>query len=254
MAGETTPPSLSARQHPGCIAIGWSGIICKTSDNYIIKHPKSFPENSAYNTQFRDLIDIEKNIYERLGEHKGIIKYLGVEDDNTGAIRLSYARHGDLKTYIQDQDPPTEELRSRWIRLLVETFHYIYLCKVLHQDIKLNNILVDEGCLKVIDFANAGVFALDADMEAICADDPLSRVDLLCLGCVMYSIATWQIFFYDYFLEDKWPTPTDLPSSSGILYGEIIQKCWGDKYDTIAMLQEDVSAWSAHSQVATEPK
>lgn len=67
--------------------------------------------------------------------------------------------------------------------------------KVLHQDAKPNNILVDEGSLKVMDFANSALHSLDSDMEDICAKDPLSRVDILGLGCVVYSIATWRVFW-----------------------------------------------------------
>jgi hypothetical protein len=98
-------------------------------------------------------------------------------------------------------------------------------------------------CLKVIDFANGALFPLNADMEATCADDPLSRVDLLCLGCVIYSIATWQAFIYDYFEKDRWPMPEELPPTSDIPCGDIIKKCWEDKYSTIASLYEDIIAW-----------
>lgn len=72
-------------------------------------------------------------------------------------------------------------------------------------------------------------------MEAICADDPLSQVDLLCLGCVISSIATWQVFIYDYFEEDRWPMLEELPPTSGIPCGDIIKKCWDDKYRTICI-------------------
>ncbi|PGH32405.1 hypothetical protein GX50_04830 [[Emmonsia] crescens] len=44
-------------------------------------------------------------------------------------------------------------------------------------DAKSGGVLQD--CLKVIDFANSAIFPLDTGMEAIYADDPLSRVDLL---------------------------------------------------------------------------
>ena len=130
---------------------------------------------------------LSRNIYERLGDHKGIIAYLGIADVKTGAIRLAY---GDLLTYIRNHDMPSQSFRDRWVQLLVKTFYHTYCCKVLHQDIRLNNILADNDCLKVIDFANGVLFPPDTDMEAASANDPLSRVDLLCFGCVIYSIAT----------------------------------------------------------------
>lgn len=245
MAADAAPsPPLVIDQRPGCIAVGWSGVICKINDTQIIKHPKYFPGNHPYNEQSYDLITLERNIYERLGDHKGIIKYLGIADTNTGAIKLAYAKQGDLSTYIQTHDMPPDSFRTSWIQLLIETFYHIYRCKVLHQDITLNNILVDEDCLKVVDFANGALFPLDADMEAICAEDPLSRVDLLCLGCVMYSIATWQVFFYDYFEMEYWPILGELPSTSDIIYGNLIRKCWEDEYSTIASLHGEVTTLS----------
>jgi serine/threonine protein kinase len=243
MAANASSSTIKIIQRPGCIAIGWSGEICRIDDSYVIKHPKFFPGHPTYNEMYHDLITLEKDIYERLGDHKGIIKYFGIADMTTGAIRLAYAKQGDLSTYIRNYDMPSQSFRDGWIQLLMETFYYIYCCKVLHQDIKLNNILVDSDCLKVIDFANGALFPLDADMEATCADDPLSRVDLLCLGCVIYSIATWQVFAYDYFEKDRWPMLEELPPTSDIPCGDIIKKCWDDKYSTIASLYEDVTAW-----------
>jgi serine/threonine protein kinase len=243
MAANASLPTIIVKQRPGCIAIGWSGEICRIDDCHVIKHSKSFPGHPTYNELYHDLIALEKDIYERLGDHKGIINYLGIADMKTGAIRLAYANQGELSTYIQNYDMPSQSFRDGWIQLLMETFYHIYCSKVLHQDIKLNNILVDNDCLKVIDFANGELFPLDADMEATYAADPLSRVDLLSLGCVIYSIATWQIFFYDYFEETRWPMPEELPPTSDVPCGHIIKKCWGNKYSNMASLYEDVTAW-----------
>ncbi|KKZ61474.1 hypothetical protein EMCG_00136 [[Emmonsia] crescens] len=137
----------------------------------------------------------------------------------------------------------SQHFRARWIRSLIDTFYHIYSCKILHQDIKLSNILVDNGCLKVIDFANGAIFPLDTDMEAIFANNHLARVDILCLACVLYSIATWQIFRYDHFKKDRWPVPEELPPTSNDLCEDTIKTCWEDKYGTIASLYEDMTDW-----------
>ena len=154
---------------------------------------------------------------------------------------MAYAKQGDPERYIQTHDEPPEAIRATWIQSLVETFWYIYSRKILHQDVKPNNILVENGRLKVVDFANATRHDLDADMEDICAKDPLSRVDILGLGCIIYSIAAWRIFYYDYFEHDRWPKPGDLPATSDLLCEDIINKSWGDSYGTIKSLFEDVN-------------
>ncbi|KUM63433.1 hypothetical protein ACN42_g3669 [Penicillium freii] len=193
---------------------------------------------------FRDMIINERLIYERLGYHKGIIPYLGVHDQSTGAIRLADAKQGDLERYIQSHDETSEAIRVTWIQSLVETFWYIYSRKNLHQDVKPINILVENGGLKVVDFANAAMHDLDADMEEICAKDPLSRVDILGLGCIIYSIAAWRIFYYDFFEHDRWPEPGGLPATGDLLCKDIINKCWRDSYGTIKSLFEDVNVLS----------
>ncbi|PLB47527.1 hypothetical protein P170DRAFT_496245 [Aspergillus steynii IBT 23096] len=205
---------------PNCIAFGFSETICKVDEDTVVKHPQVIPDNDPYNLMFRDMIMNEALIYERLGNHQGVVPYLGVHDEAIGAIRLAYAKEGDLEHYIQSHDKPSETIRAMWIPSLLETFRYIYSRKVLHQDVKPNNILVDNGSLKAVDFANSAMWALDADMEDVCREDPLSRVDILGLG------------------YDRWPQPDDLPPTSGLLYGDIIKKCWSDSYGTIKELYE----------------
>lgn len=203
---------------------------------------------------FRYMIMNERLIYERLGKHEGIIPYLGVHNQSTGAIKLAYAKQGDLECYIQSHDEPPEKIRATWIQSLVETFWYIYSQKILHQDVKPNNILVEKGSLKVIDFANAAMYALDADMEEICAKDPLSRVDILGLGCIIYSIAAWRVFYYDYFEHDCWPEPGTLPTTSNLLFADIINGCWRDSYGTMKSLYEDFNTFLARSGNLGEDK
>jgi hypothetical protein len=103
------------RARLGCIAIGFSGEICRIDDSYVVKHPKYFPGHLSYNKQCRDLIILEKNIYERLGDYKGIITYLGIADVKTEAIRLAYAKQGDLLTYIQNHNILSQSFCDRWV-------------------------------------------------------------------------------------------------------------------------------------------
>jgi hypothetical protein len=92
MAANTSSSTVMAKQRRGCIAIGFSGEICRIDDSHVVKHPKYFPGHPTYNERYRDLITLERNIYERLGDHKGIITYLRIADIKTGAIRLAYAK------------------------------------------------------------------------------------------------------------------------------------------------------------------
>lgn len=224
--------------------MAFSGIICEADEDTIVKHPKIIPNNDPYNQMYHDMIINERLIYERLGNHNGVISYLGVHDQSSGAIKLAHAKQGDLEHYIQSCEAPSEGIRAIWIHSLMETFWYIYSRKVLHQDVKPSNILVENGSLRVVDFANAVMYGLDADMEEICARDPLSRVDILGLGCILYSIAAWRVFYYDYFEHERWPGLEDLPETRGLLYEDIINKCWRDSHGTLKLLYEDYNGFS----------
>lgn len=130
MAAHASSSAIIAKQRSGCITICWPGEICRIDDSHAVKHPEIFfPGHPAFNERYRDLITLERNIYERLGNHKGIIKYLGIVYMKTGVIKLAYAKQGDLATYIRNHDMPSQSFRDGWIQLLVEPFYHIYCCK-----------------------------------------------------------------------------------------------------------------------------
>lgn len=229
----------------GYVTTGFSGLIYKLDSEYVVKKPKllpASPTNDSYNLQFQNMITTEAKIYERLGQHEGVIQYHGVYDMKTGAIKLAYATQGDLSTYIQKSPEPSMEDRADWIRSIARTVFHFYSCKVLHQDIKPSNVLVSRGFLKFIDFGNSQIFELDTDMEQVFNNDELARVDLLGIGCIIYTIAAWKVFSYDYFEGEHWPSPDELPSTDGILCEDIIQKCWKNRYCSVRSLYEDVIA------------
>jgi hypothetical protein len=89
------------------IASGFAADIYQTDEHYAIKRPKFFPGYDAENQSFHGLVDNERKVYERLGSHEGIIKYFGISDKLTGAIKLAYANNGDLSDYITTYSKPS---------------------------------------------------------------------------------------------------------------------------------------------------
>jgi serine/threonine protein kinase len=178
-------------------------------------------------------------VYERLGPHQGIIGYYGISDESTGAINLAYANDGDLSDYIKTSSKPSQARRAEMIRLLSAAWLHIYSHNVSIQDIKTENILVQDGVPKICDFTKGLLFPLDIGMHEICPEDTL-RVDLVGIGCVIYSIAAWEVFDYDYFEEQRWPGAEDLKPTESIMCGEIIEKCWYGKYKSMNVLHVDV--------------
>jgi serine/threonine protein kinase len=221
------------------IASGFAADVYQTNEHYVIKRPKFFPGYHAENQSSRALVDNERKVYERLGSHKGIIEYYGISDELTGAIKLAYANDGDLSDYITTYSKPSQARRAEMIRLLSAAWLHIYSHNVSVQDIKTENILVQGGVPKVCDFTQGLLFPQDVDMHKICPEDTL-RVDLVGIGCVIYSIAAWEVLAYDYFEEQRWPGPEDLKPADDIMCGEIINKCWYGKYNSVNALHDDV--------------
>lgn len=153
---------------------------------------------------------------------------------------MEYAEKGTLEEYIQTHDPPDAIVRDDWVLALMDTYWDIYSRRVLHRDIKPSNILVqDERVrLKVFDFGDSEIYPLDADMGEIYAQDPMPPFDLLGLGCIVYSIVTWEYYFFDYFGENRWPWIEELPKLRLVDYEAFIEECfnphctWESVYDT----------------------
>ncbi|EEP77556.1 hypothetical protein UREG_02405 [Uncinocarpus reesii 1704] len=125
--------SVASQGRPGRIALGYTGEICKVDQFHVIKYPRSWTgeEAEGYNLIRLDQMEVERQIYERLGPHEGILSYHGPGDE-TGAIKLAYATHGDLETYIRAHDIPPEQFCTAWIRSLIYAFYFVYCRKVLY--------------------------------------------------------------------------------------------------------------------------
>ncbi|EFW13472.1 conserved hypothetical protein [Coccidioides posadasii str. Silveira] len=101
---------LITPQRPGCIAIGQAGEICKIDESYIVKYPKTFPGNSAYNNLRLHFMAVERQIYERLGPHED--SCLSWAPRRFWSNKLAYARQGDLEAYIPAHDVPSRQFRD----------------------------------------------------------------------------------------------------------------------------------------------
>lgn len=187
------------------IASGFAADVYQINEHQVIKRPKSFPGCDSDNEFFRGLLDNERKVYERLGSHEGIIRYLGISDESTGAIILEFANDGDFSDYITARAKPSIAHRASMIRLLSNAWLHIYSRNVSAHDIKPDNVLIQNGVPKICDFTEGILFPLGDDMHSVCPKETL-QVDLIGIGCVIYSVASWEVFYYDFFCGT---TPAD---------------------------------------------
>lgn len=129
--------------------------------------------------------------------------------------------------------------RAAMVRLLSVAWLHIYSQNVSAQDINTVNIFVQRGVPKVGNFTQSILFPLDANTRKICPRDTL-RVDLVGIGCVMYSIAAWEVFDFDFFAEQRWPRAEDLKPTDHVMCGKIIERCWDGSYNSVKTLHDEV--------------
>jgi hypothetical protein len=54
------------------------------------------------------------------------------------------------------------------------------------------------------------------------------------------QLAVWQELKYSYWDTDRWPETGELRATDGIIFGNIIKKCWGGEYVSMDALQRDI--------------
>lgn len=168
---------------------------------FVIKRPKGFAAHDDSWNIFRKLVDNETDIYERLGVHDGIIGYHG-HDENSESIQLGYASDSDITDFINNKPKPDQNMRSKMMRHLSDTLLYVHSRNVAIQDIKTDNVLMHYGIPKVCDFTQGVLYTLTEKMQ----DKDVLNIDLLGIGCILYSISTGEIFSYNFDEQGRWLT------------------------------------------------
>lgn len=180
----------------------------------------------------------EIQVYERLGDHKGIISCIGASEYG---IELAYAKQGDLESYIEANPDLRQSVKIDWILSLTETLSYVHSRRVFVDEIALRNILVVDDHLKLADFGQSILLPITADVNTICENDLTAMIEILHLGWIIYSIAVWQVHKYYYFNPENshWPNPQSLPKTDDIFCGRIIEKCWRGEYASMDALHDE---------------
>ncbi|KAF2185943.1 kinase-like protein [Zopfia rhizophila CBS 207.26] len=209
---------------------------------------------------------VEKHVFEILGEHPRIVKYLG-ESESPKGLFLEEASHGDLQAYL---DNPSNVIdhnsRIRWCKQIAEAVAYLHSCNVIHCDLRPENILLyaDSAGVLHVRLCDFGVSKTSRMYGGGLPDDgffdprepvaPSCRTDMFSLGSVLYTVMTshWpyrspgpfktdvEISGYEALVTNHFKSgefPSDTTKLAG---GEIILKCWGYGYESV---EEVVSAY-----------
>ncbi|KAF3484174.1 serine/threonine protein kinase [Arthroderma uncinatum] len=191
-------------------------------------------------------LENEIQVFKRLGCHKGIIHCYKTSQYG---IELARAQE-DLESYLGNSPEPEDSLKVNWMSSVVDTLSHVHSRKVFVDDIALRNILILDGQVQLADFGQSVLLPLDTDVAS--ADDKglNVQVEILHLGWVLYSIASWKVYKY-YFFDDGlgWPELDSFPHTDDVLCGGIIAKCWRGEYTSVDHVKEEV-----HSLLASQGK
>lgn len=196
-------------------------------------------------------------------------KYLGPY--GSSSIRLGEASNGTLQAYLEKHNAVIEDrLRYRWCIELAEGFAYIHSKDVIHSDMRLDNVLVNAKLgLWFCDFGGSKCDALGLDGKHF-PDDPFfdprlgfvstPATDIFSLGSLLFVILTGNLLFasglkgepfddmqsYEVYVNERFKNG-DFPDVTGLIGGDVIQRCWRHNEDSGLKTTADVlSALRSH--------
>lgn len=206
---------------------------------------------------YHDAVLTEKRIFERIGEHDCIVKYIRPQGNGLILERLRYPLRKHLLDLQEDGGPlPHRDEILKWAMQILRGFQHLHSHSVFQYDIGCHNILLDSNNnAKLSDFSGSLIddgkievapetrsthpcLINDWDMSI----KPTAKTELFAIGTVLYEMST---IYKPY--QDKDDSEVEelflkglFPDTTGMLLGNIIQKCWTDKYHDTKEVIEDL--------------
>jgi len=148
-------------------------------------------------------------------DHPHLVRFReSFQDAGLLYIVMDYCDEQDLGVQIEmrrhERKQFEEALVQRWICELISGLDYLHYLKILHRDIKPNNIFISRGCAKLGDLGmskEVSLGATDAYLHTQCGSplyvapevhmgQPYSKsVDIWSLGCTLFQIMMLDFAF-----------------------------------------------------------
>jgi serine/threonine protein kinase len=226
------------------ISHGISGAIFAVSESVLIKKP--LPGREC-----REQLDIERRIYERLGPHPYITRFICAHKDMIVLERLKYSLRKHLYDLHEHNQLPMGYDVVRWASQVTQAIQYIHSRGVMQVDIGPHNVLLDQyETAKLSDFAGS---SLDKSKPTVAPSahsehpnmphtQPSIQSELFALGSMLYEIETANEPYPDkneqeleeLFKADKYP------DTDKLILGMVITNCWMAQYEDASEAVVDI--------------
>jgi serine/threonine protein kinase len=226
------------------ISHGISGAVFAVSESVVVKKP-------LRGSEYRKQVDVERQIYERLGPHPYITKYICAHEDMIVLERCKYPLRRRLLDLQKLNQRPIAQDVVRWALQIAQAFQHIHSRGVLQVDVGAYNVLLDQHeTAKLSDFAGS---SLDGSKPLVAPSShsehpdfpsttPSIQSELFALGSMLYEIETTGKPYPDKNdgeLEELFKA-AKYPDTGELVLGEVITSCWMAQYKDAGEVVLDV--------------
>lgn len=186
----------------------FKGVHMETGEVAAVKFvPKSSFQNITDLTRVFQEIQSLRNL-----RHPHVIKIIGMADHPENVcFFMEFCAGGELRGYVEKKVFLSEDESRHFFKQIIRAVHYIHGKKIIHRDLKLENILLDAANrTKIVDFGLSGYVApnektvTDAGTEAYLAPEVYNgtsidtdpyKLDVWALGVILYALAHGNLPF-----------------------------------------------------------